>query len=291
VVEPVTSLNLEVVMSLMSLSLEKHLKYFFEEDDLGRNLLYFHNLPQSEVTCLLKFKNDGVIAGLPIFEEVFKYLDSKVTIGDLKKCEGQPVHNGEIFEFKMPFHVALTAERVALNLLQRACSIATLTSRFANLAKEANIAILDTRKTMPGLRFLDKYAVTVGGGYNHRFGQNDMFMVKDNHKEYFKGLAGAYQFFKNLNSHYAPIICEIHSIAELKEAFKLGIKNIMLDNFSPEMIRQAIELKPLDCHYEISGGVKLDNISQYLIAGVDAISIGALTHSCPPFDISMKMES
>jgi nicotinate-nucleotide pyrophosphorylase (carboxylating) len=232
-----------------------------------------------------------MIAGLPIFEEVFRFLDQNVSIGDLKKYEGRPVNDGQILDFKMPFHVALTAERIALNLLQRSCSIATLTSKFVELSHQHNIAILDTRKTMPGLRFLDKYAVTVGGGSNHRFGQNDAFMIKDNHKEYFRGLAGAYEFFKKLHSHYTPIICEIHSMVELQEAFKLGITNIMLDNFSPTMLQDAIKVKPLGCRYEISGGIRLDNISQYLINGVDAISIGALTHSCPPFDISMKIEA
>jgi nicotinate-nucleotide pyrophosphorylase (carboxylating) len=155
-------------------------------------------------------------------------------------------------------------------------------------SEKYNIAILDTRKTLPGYRAFDKYAVRAGGGQNHRFGQADVWMAKDNHKAFFGGLRGAIDFFKSMGSFYAPVVVEIHDLAELKEAVKLGVRHVMLDNFSPTEVQAAIAEKSEGMTYEISGGITLESIEKYLIKGVDAISVGSLTYGAPPVDISFK---
>jgi nicotinate-nucleotide pyrophosphorylase (carboxylating) len=279
-------------MDLTQLSIRKHLDFFFEEDDLGRNLFYFKNLPTDTVDCVLKIKSDGILAGLNVFQAVFCYLQADQTdsFSELLSFEGLAVKKDQSFKFKLPFNVALTGERIALNLLQRMSAIATHTNKFVQIAKPHNITILDTRKTTPGLRSFEKYAVVVGGGKNHRLGQNDVFMIKDNHKKYFWGLKSALDFFKKMESHYIPVIAEIHDLSELKQAIELGIKNVMLDNFTPLEIEQAVKLKTDQLHYEISGGINLENITSYLLPGVDAISLGSLTYGAAPFDISLKVE-
>jgi nicotinate-nucleotide pyrophosphorylase (carboxylating) len=186
--------------------------------------------------------------------------------------------------------VAILGERIALNLLTRATSIATFTRFFVDLAKEKNIAVLDTRKTTPGLRSLEKYAVTVGGGFNHRFGQGDFWMVKDNHKRFFGGIEKAVGFFRSLKGFYQPIIVEVENLEELVTAQELGIKNLLLDNFTPEKVKSAVDLKKDGVTFEVSGGITLETFSQYLISGVDAISLGCLTQFAPRVDISLKME-
>ena len=191
--------------------------------------------------------------------------------------------------FLLPFSIALTGERIALNLLQRASAVSTFTQKFTELAKPHNVRILDTRKTTPGLRSLEKYAVRVGGGYNHRFSQADVWMIKDNHKTFFGGLKPAWEYFQNLQTHYQGIVVEIHSLEELKLASELGVKHVMLDNFSVADIKTAIDMKK-NMTVEISGGVTLENCQQYFVKGVDAISIGALTHSAPHVDLSMKIK-
>lgn len=279
-------------MKLTGLAIKKHLDFFFEEDDLGRNLHYFSTLPDKNIQCLLKIKSDGIICGLDVFAEVFKYLDPSVSFpSELLDLEGMRVHAGQSVKFELPFNVAITGERIALNLLQRMSAIASFTDLYSQKAKPMNVAILDTRKTTPGLRSFEKYAVLKGGASNHRYGQNDVWMIKDNHKKYFWGLKGAIEFFSKQSSHYIPMVAEIHDLNELKEAINLKISNVMLDNFSPEQIKEAIKLKPVGMHFEVSGGIRLENIDDYLIDGVDAISIGALTHSAPSFDISMKIEA
>jgi nicotinate-nucleotide pyrophosphorylase (carboxylating) len=191
----------------------------------------------------------------------------------------------------LPFNVALSGERVALNLLQHACAIATQTHRFVAKAKAKNIAILDTRKTTPGLRWLEKYAVICGGGQNHRWCQTDMWMIKDNHKAVFGGVGAAAQFFKQLGSFYNPVLLEVHSLPELQEGLELGLRHFMLDNFGPQDIAHAVAMKRPGVTFEISGGVTLENIDLYLQSGIDAISLGSLTQGVPRVDISFKLEN
>ena len=137
---------------------------------------------------------------------------------------------------------------------------------------------------------LEKYAVRVGGAHNHRFSQADAWMIKDNHKTFFGGLEPAWKYFQSMQTFYQNIIVEIHSLDELKQAFDLGVKHVMLDNFSVADLKAAVEMKIAGVTYEVSGGVKLDNINDFLIDGIDAISIGALTHSSPHIDLSMKIK-
>lgn len=278
-------------MNLNSKALDKMFENFFSEDDLSRNFHYVNSLPNEIVNCSLKFKDDLKIAGLPYFFEAFNYLSNKkFDYREYLSFEGRDVLKNEKFElnFEMPFSVVLTAERIGLNLLQKASSIATYTNKFVEIAKNSNIHILDTRKTTPGHRAIEKYAVQVGGGKNHRFGQADCWMIKDNHKSFFGGLEEALSFFEGINSFYTPTVVEIHSLEELKKGLELNIKHFMLDNFSPEQIHEAIKLKSDNVTYEVSGGINLTSLKSYLIEGVDAISTGSITYNAPHVDISLK---
>ncbi len=271
------------------LGIENQILELLKEDDLGKNLQYQLKLPTDPVICELRIKEDCLLSGLPFFFTVFKILGAETTV-DFLSVESKTCQKGTILfkDMTLPFHVALTGERLALNLLQRASSISTLTSKFVEKAKKYKIEILDTRKTTPGLRFLEKYAVVSGGGKNHRLGQTDMWMIKDNHKSFFGGVKGAFDFFKSSGSYYNPILLEVHSLHEIEEGKRLGIKHFMLDNFNAEKITAALSFKELGMTYEISGGVTLDNLESFLIPGIDAISIGALTHSVPVVDMSFK---
>lgn len=277
--------------SLLQESLRKSLSYFFEEDDLLRNTHYLNSLPNEIVECHLKIKDDLVLSGLPFFFETFNYLlDNSIDYQEYLAFEGKSYRRDEKKEiiFELPFSVVLTAERIALNLLQRASAIASYTKKFVDIAKNYQIEILDTRKTTPGLRFLEKYATQTGGAKNHRFGQMDVWMIKDNHKEILGGLERAQAFFKDMHTFYQPIVCEIHSLQELEEAKKLKLKHLMLDNFTPSEIKKAIELKEDNMTYEISGGINLKNLEDYCIRGVDAISVGSITYNAPHVDLSLK---
>jgi len=277
---------------LFKASIQESLKAYFAEDDLSRNAYYLASLPSEQVLCKLYIKSDVVLSGLPFFFESFAYLlgNGEFNYTEFMKFEGQRFAKSTqaIFQFQLPFNIALTGERIALNLLQHATSISTFTAQFVEKAEKYKIKILDTRKTTPGLRALEKYAVRYGGGYNHRLGQTDVWMVKDNHKYFFGGVEKAIEFFKKQGGMYTPIELEVHTLNELKEALNLGIKHIMLDNFSPELILEAVSLKKEGITYEVSGGVTLETLENYLIHGIDAISVGALTYGAPPMDLSFK---
>ena len=278
-------------MELIWKSIEENLYNYFAEDDLARNAYYIKSLPSDSVNCQLHFKSDLVLAGLPYFSGVFRFLGSGPSISSMmEKYEGKEIKacEGLDISFELPFNLVLTGERLALNLLQRASSIATLTKKFVEKAKKHQIAILDTRKTTPGLRTLEKYAVRVGGGHNHRFGQADIWMIKDNHKNFFGGIEEALNFFKSMQTYYHPIVVEIHSLEEFRQAIDLKIAHVMLDNFTPDQVHQATLLKPANMTIEISGGLKLSTIDDYIIEGVDAMSVGALTCNAPFVDISLK---
>ena len=276
---------------LVSKAIRPLIESYFTEDDLSRNLFYVSSLPHDTVKCSLKLKDNLVLAGLPYFIEVFKFLGAgSFNEMDLLEYEGKTFHKSDKSEinFELPFSVALTGERIALNLLQTASAIATYTHQYVEKAKESNISILDTRKTTPGHRSLEKYAVRIGGGSNHRLGQTDLWMVKDNHKSFFGGVKEAIEFFRNMKGFYTPIEVEVHSISEFDEVLNLGVKHMMLDNFSPEEIKEVVGKKPSGVTIEVSGGIRLNNLDDYLIAGVDAISVGALTNNAPHVDISLK---
>lgn len=274
-------------------SLVPQIKQWLEEDDLTRNHHYTRHLPDSEVKMYLKIKSPLVLAGADYFAATFIALgETSDKFEFLRNWDGRTFEAGEVIEFPqaVAFNVALTAERLALNLLQHASSVASWTNTHVKKASAKNIKLLDTRKTTPGLRSLEKYAVRIGGGFNHRLGQTDAWMIKDNHKSCMGGLTGAYKFFSAQGNFYNNIIAEIHSLDEIQEAIKLGLTHLMLDNFSPDDIRKAATLKKSGMTYEVSGGIKLDNLDQYLIEGVDAISLGSLIYSAPRVDISLKFK-
>lgn len=263
-------------------------QHFLQEDGISVNFGHTNSLPKRIAECVLKIKSPTIIAGLEWFCAVFDYLGANPS-EQIMRYEGQHYDKGEI-AFTLPINVALLGERVALNLLQRASSIASFTHKFVAQAKPIGIAILDTRKTTPGLRALEKYAVKTGGGKNHRFSQTDMWMVKNNHKNVFGSVDKAITFFQKLQTAYTPLLVEIHHLNEIELVQNMGVKYLMLDNFSPEDVRTALALKKDSTTYEVSGGITLKNISNYLIEGVDAISLGCLTQAPPPVDIALKIQ-
>jgi nicotinate-nucleotide pyrophosphorylase (carboxylating) len=279
-------------MDLTQISLEKDIAHYFEEDDLPRNLFYLEKLPRDLVKCNLFIKSDLILSGLPWFQGTFEYLGEKGFAANIiKDFEGKYLEKGSVIPLgHLPFSKALTGERIALNLLQRASNISTFTNKFVEKANKYNIKILDTRKTTPGLRSLEKYAVRMGGGFNHRLGQTDMWMVKDNHKTFFGGATQAINFFKEMGAFYTPIELEVHDEKEFEMAKANNIQHVMLDNFSPERVKELVKKKPNSMTIEVSGGINLETLDSYLIPGVDAISVGALTYGAPAVDISLKFQ-
>ena len=274
-------------------SLYPQIKSWLEEDDLTRNFHYTRSLEGTDVKLYLKFKSPMTLSGTDYFVATFAALGANPEdMNFLRKWEGKEFRSGEVIEFPqaLSFNIAVTGERLALNLLQHASSISTWTKKHVDLASKKNIKLLDTRKTTPGLRSLEKYAVRVGGGFNHRLGQTDTWMIKDNHKSCLGGLQGAFEFFQKQGAFYNSIVAEIHDLSELKEAQRIGIKHLMLDNFSPDQIKEAVKIKTAGETYEVSGGIKLENLETYLIEGVDVISLGSLIYSAPRVDISLKFK-
>lgn len=263
---------------------------WLEEDDLVRNFHYTRALPKHPVKLQLKIKSPLILAGTDYLAATFIQLGSTMDFSFLEKYEGKKFSETVIdFPETLPFNIAVTGERLALNLVQHASSIATWTEKHVALAK--NVKILDTRKTTPGLRSLEKYAVRMGGGFNHRLGQTDTWMIKDNHKTSLGGLKGAWKFFQDQGAFYNNTVVEIHSIEELTEAISMGIRNVMLDNFSPDKVREAVKIKVPGMTFEVSGGLNLSTIENYLIDGVDALSLGSITYSAPRVDLSLKFKS
>lgn len=238
------------------------------------------------------FKEEAIVAGLELCKLVFKIVDKNLEITFFKN-EGDLVKKGEvILKVSGKVHSILAAERTALNFIQRLSGIATITYKINDMIKDTNCKILDTRKTTPGLRILEKWAVKIGGGYNHRIGLFDMVMLKDNHIDFAGGITKAvknteeYLKHKNLN---LKIEVETRNLKEVEEAMKIdSVDRIMLDNFSPDMIINALTLINKRKETEASGGITIDNIRNYALTGIDYISIGALTHSVKCIDISLK---
>lgn len=279
--------------SLIGISIKDQILQLLQEDDLSRNIYYTGKLSDRLVRCTLKVKDDLRLSGLPFFMSVFETLyKENINWNQLEKNEGKDFSKNEKaeFSFDLPLSVAITGERLALNLLARSSAISTYTQKFVKAVEGKDIVILDTRKTTPGLRWLEKYAIRLGGGHNHRFGQADVWMIKDNHKTLLGGLEGAWKFFKEMNDFYRPIVVEIHDLKELEMAFKLGAAHLMLDNFSIENIHKAISMKPKTVTYEVSGGISLPTIKDFSIQGIDAMSVGSLTYGAPPVDLSLKMK-
>ncbi|MBU5427342.1 carboxylating nicotinate-nucleotide diphosphorylase [Tissierella pigra] len=232
-------------------------------------------------------KEDGIIAGLPVLRRVFNILgDVEV---DFFVADGDSIKTGQaIGILKGSTYNILIGERIALNLLQRMSGIATITNRAVELVKHTNAKILDTRKTTPNLRILEKYAVAVGGGHNHRFSLSDGVLIKDNHIEAAGGIKKAVNKVREKVSFVRKIEVEVESLEQIEEALNVGVDIIMLDNMDTDTMKKAIELINHRSITEASGNISLDNIRQIAETGVDYISLGMLTHSVKALDISMK---
>ena len=232
-------------------------------------------------------KQSGVVAGLDVAEAVFKTLDERVAFRALV-AEGAQVERQQVLaEVSGPARSLLTAERTALNFLGRMSGIATLTRQFVDAVAGTRAIILDTRKTAPGLRLVDKLAVRRGGGQNHRLGLYDMILIKDNHIDHAGSLAEAVQRARAARSGL-EIEVEARTLADVQTALDLGVSRILLDNMPPEMMRRAVELAAGRALLEASGNVTLENVRQIAETGVDYISVGALTHSARVFDVSLE---
>ncbi|MDZ4165444.1 MAG: carboxylating nicotinate-nucleotide diphosphorylase [Smithellaceae bacterium] len=235
-------------------------------------------------------KSEMVAAGLFLFEEAFLCLDPSMDV-HCHVHEGDLVQRGDVLvSLEGKLRAILSAERVALNFLQRLSGIATLTRSYVNAVAGTGVKILDTRKTTPGLRSLEKYAVTAGGGYNHRYGLQDGVLIKDNHIWAAGSIAGAISRARRVH-HLLKIEVEVKNITELEEALSAGADVIMLDNMTTDQMTAAATLVSGRVPLEASGNVTLANVRAIAATGVNFISVGALTHSAPAADISLLLRS
>ena len=243
----------------------------------------------STCTARLLLKEPGVVCGLPAVEAVFRALDPDVSF-DAAAADGDRFAEvTELARISGRTRAVLTAERTALNLLGRLSGIATLTSRFVGTIEGTRAEILDTRKTTPGLRALEKYAVRCGGGRNHRFGLDDGILVKDNHLRAAGGVRPAVERLRAAGTGL-PIEVEAETLDDVREALAAGVEQILLDNMTPARMREAVVLVDGKATLEASGGVSLETVRTIAETGVDFISVGALTHSARSLDVSLELE-
>ena len=240
----------------------------------------------------LLVKDEGILCGVPLARHIMERIDADVIFDQLIE-EGAEVTFGDIaFTVKGSVHSILQAERLMLNFMQRMSGVATVTQNLVKLIEGTNAKLLDTRKTTPGLRTFEKYAVTIGGGVNHRFALWDMVMLKDNHNDYAGGITGGVTRTKEyLKSKGKDIKIEVETrdLNEVQEALDTGlVDRIMFDNFTPELMVEAVKLVNGQCETEASGGITGDTVRSYAETGVDYISVGALTHSVRSLDLSLK---
>lgn len=261
------------------------------EDITAKAIIPAHLCVEAAVIC----RQPAVLAGMVVADSIFKRFDSSCRV--IAHQQDGAVLGGSTLEV-MPVAVAtivgkagaiLSAERLFLNILQRMSGVATLTRQFVDLAKPFGIEILDTRKTTPGLRAFARLAVKIGGGVNHRFGLFDAILIKDNHVRIAGGVTEAVARVRALYpDRYLEV--EVENMKEVEEALAAGVDRIMLDNMSPAEVKEAVAVINGRAYVEVSGGVTLDTIKNYLIPGVNGISIGALTHSAPAIDFSLEVE-
>lgn len=254
------------------------------EDITTNSVMPHYQLGEVELIC----KEDGVIAGLDVFKRVFTLLDESTEVTFNCK-DGDRVRKGErLGVVRGDIRVLLSGERTALNFLQRMSGIATYTRKIADLLEGTKTKLLDTRKTTPNMRVFEKYAVKVGGGYNHRYNLSDGILLKDNHI----GAAGGVKEAVQMAKEYAPFVrkieIEVENLDMLREALEAGADIIMLDNMSVEDMREAVKLCAGKAETECSGNVTKENVAKLVDIGVDYISSGALTHSSPILDLSLK---
>jgi nicotinate-nucleotide pyrophosphorylase (carboxylating) len=240
----------------------------------------------------LLVKDEGILAGVELAAEIFHIVDADLKL-QIFLNDGAEIKQGDIvLEVDGDAQSILKAERLVLNCMQRMSGIATKTRQIVDILKDTNTKVLDTRKTTPGLRYLEKWAVRIGGGVNHRFGLYDMILIKDNHVDYSGGIKNAientHQYLKKQNKNL-QIEIEVRNLAELEQVLQTGgINRILLDNFNFDDLKSAVRLIGGRFTTEASGGITIGNIREYAACGVDYISVGALTHSVKSLDLSLK---
>ena len=250
--------------------------------------------PEKTGRAILKIKQDGILAGVEVAKKIFSIVEENVAF-NIYKNDGEIMHNGETaFEVDAHIHTILKCERLVLNCMQRMSGIATLTNKYAEKLKGYKTKLLDTRKTTPNFRLLEKEAVRIGGGINNRFGLYDMLLLKDNHIDYCggieKAIAKACDYVKTKKPGL-KIEIETRSIEDVKKVIAFGkgkVFRIMLDNFNPEQVSEALSLINGEFATEASGGINLDNIVDFAKTGVDYVSVGALIHQAKSLDLSLK---
>lgn len=272
--------------------LQRKIEEWLHEDLGFGDITTMSTIPESERgTGILYAKEAGIVAGLPIAQQVFETVDPDLVF-TAKVEEGARVESGaQIAEVSGSVRSILSGERLALNLLQRLSGIATQTNEFVRAVEGTKARVVDTRKTTPGLRFLEKYAVRVGGGHNHRFALYDAVMIKDNHIKGAGGIAQAVAAARANIPHTMTVEVEAETLEQVQEALDAGADIIMLDNMSNAQMAEAVRLIGGRAVVEASGGVNLETIGSIAKTGVDIISVGALTHSVKAFDISLDLNT
>lgn len=277
------------------LDLDRAIDLWFREDIGDGDHTTFSTIPPGvKGAARLLVKQKGVLAGVRVAERIFHRFDNEILM-ELYLSDGDPIKPGDVaFRVCGKVHTILQCERLVLNVMQRMSGIATNTRAYVSMLEGTGTRILDTRKTTPGFRMLEKEAVKLGGGVNHRFGLNDMILIKDNHIDFAGGMQqainGTRQYLKDKGIRL-DIVVEARSLADVEKAISVGgIHRILLDNFSLEMTRQAVELVNGRVETESSGGITKGTIRAYAECGVDYISVGALTHRIDSLDLSLKAE-
>ncbi|MBP6231581.1 MAG: carboxylating nicotinate-nucleotide diphosphorylase [Paludibacteraceae bacterium] len=271
------------------------IKEWFSEDIGDGDHSSFSCIPENAIgTSVLLVKEPGIIAGVEIAKQVFAHFDDTLQV-TVYIQDGTSVLPGDIvFRVRGKIRSLLQTERLMLNIMQRMSGVATVTHTYSNALNGLHTKVLDTRKTTPGLRMLEKMAVKIGGGQNHRFGLYDMIMLKDNHVDFAGGISNAIvsaQQYCKANQKDLKIEIEVRNFDELEQVLQVGgVQRIMLDNFTVENTRKAVEIINGRFETESSGGITLDTLRDYAACGVDYISVGALTHSVKSLDLSFKAE-
>lgn len=261
------------------------------EEDLGGGDLTTDAIIDSEIRgkAALEARQPMVLAGLPVFSRVFKLLCSEIKFENFFEDSHHVSPGEKICFLSGPLSAILKAERTALNFIQRMSGIATLTRSYVDKVGTLKVKVLDTRKTAPGLRLLDKYAVRMGGGFNHRLGLYDGILIKDNHIMAAGSIAKAIALARENAPHTLKVEVEVEDLSGVEEAIQAGADTILLDNMSPDEMRKAVQLSGGRVTIEASGNVNLDNIREIAQTGVDLISVGALTHSASAVDLSLEL--
>ncbi len=280
-------------MNLDRLKLEPFIRLALAEDVGDGDHTSLSTIPKgTEGKARLIVKDKGIIAGIEVAQEIFRVVDPTLRT-EVFILDGTEVNHGDIaFHVEGSVHSILIAERLVLNTMQRMSGIASTTNRIVSLLEGTGTRVLDTRKTTPGLRYLEKLAVKIGGGFNHRIGLYDMILIKDNHVDYAGGISNAIRSAKRYLREKQidiQIEIEVRNLSELKEVIEIGgVDRILLDNFSFPVLKEAVALVDGAFITEASGGITEENVLNYAHCGVDYVSMGALTHSVKSLDMSLK---